>query len=406
MKIIYLHQYFLTLDMAGGTRSYEMARRLVRAGHEVHMITSDQKADNATGGWRETTEGGIKVHWVNVRYGNEMSFSRRLLAFAHFAIAACWRAARLDGDIIFATSTPLTIAIPALFASLVNRIPFVFEVRDMWPDVPIAMGAIKNPAAVRLARLLELTAYKRATHVVALAPGMRDDIVAKGIPGGKVSVIPNGCDLDVFAAASLWPSPRERFAWLGRRKLVLYAGSIGAVNGVEYLARLARRVAETDPDVRFVVIGGGRDREAVRALAEREGVLDANFFMIAALPKRELVAWLQAADLIVALITGPPVVWKDAVQNKFFDALAAGKPIASNFDGWQCRVAEEAKVGVTLHPTDTDVAAGQLLAALGDGAWLEAVPARARKLAEGRFNRDRLAGELERVLSEAVQNHQ
>lgn len=398
MKIIYLHQYFLTPEMAGGTRSYEMARRLVRAGHEVHMITSDQRARPNATKWRVSTEAGIRVHWANVRYGNEMGFARRLLSFVRFAIAAGSHSVRLEGDVLFATSTPLTIALPALFTSTVKRIPFVFEVRDLWPDAPIALGTIRNPIAIWAAKKLESLTYRRAAAIVALAPGMREDIIAKGIPPEKVSVIPNGCDLDVFGNVATRVSPRDNCLWLGTRKMVLYAGTIGLVNGVDYLVRLAARVAATDPEVRFVIIGEGRERDVVQALAKREGVFGSSLFMLLPMPKRELVAWLKSANMIVSLATGPRIVWKDGVQNKFFDALAAGKPIANNFDGWQSRVAEDAKVGLTLDPKNIDKAAGQLLAALADEPWLRSVPARARELAEGPFNRDRLAEQLEQVL--------
>jgi glycosyltransferase involved in cell wall biosynthesis len=401
VKIIYLHQYFLTPDMAGGTRSYELARRLVRAGHDVHMITSDQSAAGGRGGWRHSVEDGIQVHWAGVPYNNHMGFAARVGAFLTFAAMATRRAARLDGEVIFATSTPLTIAIPAILASWRRRVPFVFEVRDMWPDVPIAIGALRNPVLKWAARRLELLAYRRATHVVALAPGMRDDIVRKGIVPGKISVIPNGCDLDVFGASAA-ASPRDEHAWLGRRRLVLFAGTIGRANGVEYLAHVAREALALDPELRFAVIGSGRERDAVRAAAADLGVLERNFFMLDAVPKRELSRWLHAADMIVALFTGPPAVWKDAVQNKFFDALAAGKPVASNFDGWQTRVAAEAEVGLMLPPADPAAGARALIGALADERWLSGVAARAHVLAHGRFNRDLLARDLERVLGAAV----
>jgi glycosyltransferase involved in cell wall biosynthesis len=333
-----------------------------------------------------------------------MGFARRLLAFCRFAGLATFRATRMNGDVIFATSTPLTIAIPALLASWIRGIPFVFEVRDMWPDVPIAMGTIRNPILVWLSRRLELLTYRRAAYVVALAPGMREDIIAKGVASEKVGVIPNGCDIDVFSPAPADKSHREEFAWLGSRKLVLYAGAIGLVNGVDYFVDLAREVRLSDPDIRFVVVGGGREAEVVKDRAARAEVLGQNFFMFPAVSKRKLGRWLHDANLVCALIRGPRVLWKDAVQNKFFDALAAEKPIACNFDGWQSRLALEANVGITLSPTDIQAAAQQLTAALRDGEWLDGVPLRAREIAKGRFNRDRLAVELEQALSAVVKN--
>ena len=401
MRVVYLHQYFLTPEMAGGTRSYEMARRLAAAGHEVHMITSDQRPASGSR-WRETDEAGIRVHWAAVPYDNTMAFGQRILAFARFAWMAARRAVALRGDVIFATSTPLTIAIPALVASWIRRVPFVFEVRDLWPDVPIALGAIRNPVAVRLARWLETLAYRRASHVVALAPGMRDDIVAKGIPAAKVSVIPNGCDLDVFGQGGNARAVRDTHSWLGERRLVLFAGTIGMVNGVDYLVEVAREVKALDAEIHFALFGAGRERESVRDLAERTGVLGVNFFMHDPVPKKQLADWLAAADMAVALFTGPRVVWKDAVQNKFFDALAAGKPIANNFDGWQSQIAAAAGVGLILDPKDAAAAARQLVHALNDAQWLAEVPARARRLAEGQFSRDRLAAQLGAILEAAA----
>lgn len=396
MRIIYLHQYFVTPDMAGGTRSYEMARRLVAAGHQVRMITSYRSGATAGSGWRVTDEAGIEVHWVTVAYSQHMGYARRMLAFAEFAIRSTLRAARAEGDVILATSTPLTIVVPALLVSAWKRIPFVFEVRDMWPDVPIAIGALRNPLLVWLARRLELLAYRRAAHVVALAPGMKEDIVSKGIPPEKVSVIPNGCDLDIFQAAGR--DPRDELPWLGRRKLVLYAGSIGPITGVGYLVELAHRVSLHNPDVRFVVIGDGPDRDRVRSRAEELGILGNSFHMLAPLPKRALGPWLRTADLLMALFAGPRVVWKDAVQNKFFDALAAGRPVVSNRPGWQSIVAAEADVGLTLDADDVEGSAERLLGVLEDEVWLQGVPARARELARGRFSRDRLAESLLVVL--------
>jgi glycosyltransferase involved in cell wall biosynthesis len=308
----------------------------------------------------------------------------------------------LGGDVMFATSTPLTIAIPALIASSVRQIPFVFEVRDMWPDVPIALGALRHPILQTFARQLELLTYRRAAHVVALAPGMREDIVAKGIPAGKVSVIPNGCDIHAFGGAAEGRSPRNDFEWLGTRKLVLCAGTIGRVHGVDYMVHLARIVGRIDPEVRFVAIGGGAEWERIRSLAASEGVLDRNFFIFRPVGQRVLAGWLHAADLSLALIGGPRIVWKDAVQNKFFDALAAGKPIASNFDGWQSQVAQEADVGITLDRDDIERSASQVLAVLADDAWRSGVPERARRLAEGAFSRDRHALELEAIFARVV----
>jgi glycosyltransferase involved in cell wall biosynthesis len=402
MKVIYLHQYFTTPDMAGGTRSYEMARRLVAAGHEVDLVTTCREASEQRD-WFVTEEAGIRVHWLSVPYSNSMPYGERIRAFLRFAWKSARKAASLGGDVVFATSTPLTIALPGIYAAWRRRIPLVFEVRDMWPAVPIAVGAIRNPLAVWFARCLESFTYRYSNHIVALAPGMADDIVASGVPREKVTIIPNGCDLDVFAKDSSSVSPREVFDWLGARRLVLYAGALGRANGVDYLVRLATEVIRIEPEVRFVVIGTGAHKDDIRSSAESCGLLDKVFFMFDQMPKRQLVRWLHAADIITALFTGPRVVWKDAVQNKFFDALACGKPVANNFDGWQSQIACAAGVGLILDAQDMQRAAAQLVAALRNEDWLGSVPARARELAQIQFERGQLAARLEITLRTAVE---
>ena len=401
MRIAYLHQYFVTPDMAGGSRSYEMARRLVEAGHEVHMITSDRSEKGAGGAWRKTDEAGIHVHWTPVAYNNSMSYGRRMSAFVTFAWRASRRAASLDADIVFATSTPLTIAFPAVYAARRQKVPMVFEVRDLWPSVPIALGALRNPVSIALAKWLERFAYRNSARIVALAPGMRDEVVASGYPSTRVSVIPNGCDLGLFSGRD-GQRLRQQHAWLSDRPLVVYAGTFGRANGVDYLARLAASSLRKDPDVRFVAIGSGAYFDAVRELARELGVLDRNLFLFTSMPKNDVADWFATANMTIALLTGPEVVWRDAVQNKFFDSLAAGTPVANNFMGWQAKVAREAGAGIVLDAQDEDQAARDLVSALRDIEWMNKAASAARELAETRFDRQLLAQQLNVVLEDAA----
>ncbi|MCL4191367.1 MAG: glycosyltransferase family 4 protein, partial [Thermoguttaceae bacterium] len=305
MRIIYLHQYFRTPAMSGGTRSYEMARRLVARGHEVHMITAGETGPRR--GWTDTEEAGIRVHWCRVPYSNHMGFRARMIAFARFSWLAARKAASLDGDVIFATSTPLSIALPAIWAARRSRARMVFEVRDLWPEMPIAVGALKNPFTIAAARWLERMAYHNATHVVALSPGMKAGIVSTGYPEDKVSVIPNSCDVELF---DVDPEVGRRFrrehAWLGDRPLVVYAGSLGFLNGVDYLARLAAVVGQRDSEIRFLVVGSGRQEESIRRAAQSLGVLDRTFFMLPSVPKAAMPAVYSAADIATSLFLDIP----------------------------------------------------------------------------------------------------
>jgi len=400
VKILYLHQYFLTPQMAGATRSYEMARRLVERGHEVHMITS--RGEGGRAGWTCTDEAGIRVHWCSVPYSNRMGYARRIWAFMRFSVMAARRAAAVSGDVVFASSTPLTIALPAVYAAEKLSVPMVFEVRDLWPDTPIGVGALKNRGVIATARWLERFAYRNAAHVVALSPDMKTGVVSTGYPADRVTVVPNGSDLELFRVANgLAVEFRRSYDWLGDRPLVVYTGTLGVVNGVDYLARLAAVVGRIDPEVRFLTVGTGREEAKVRQTAEALGVLGRNFFMLPQIPKAEMPAVLSAADLATSTVIDREQLWANSA-NKVFDALAADRPIVINHRGWLAEMIEQTGCGLVLNPNETETAAEQLVAALRNPLWVARARAAARKAAEERFSRDLLFERLETVLRRVV----
>jgi glycosyltransferase involved in cell wall biosynthesis len=192
LRILYLHQYFLEPSDGGGTRSWELARRLVRFGHEVAVVTSDLRVDRRS--WEVEHKQGVAIHRIGVRYENALGYRERIASFMRFAAAAGPRAHEIGGDVVFATSTPLTIALPGMFAARALGVPFVFEVRDLWPSVPIALGVLRNPVLIAAARALERLTYAEAAHVVALSPGMRAGVIAGGVQPARVTMIPNACD--------------------------------------------------------------------------------------------------------------------------------------------------------------------------------------------------------------------
>lgn len=402
MKIVYLHQYFKTPAEAGGCRSYEFARRLAERGHQVDMVTSirDPKVDEH--GWQECSVDGIRVHAIPVPYANAMPYKQRIVAFLRFAYRAARRGALLSPDVVFATSTPLTIALPGVYAARRRRVPMVFEVRDLWPELPVAVGALNGRLPVAAARWLERFAYRNSERIVALSPGMKDGILRSGYPRERIHVIPNCADLDLFdVPLSVGEAFRAQLDWLHDRPLVVYAGTIGLINGVDYLVRLAAVVREMDPDVRFLVIGKGKREQYVRELAGELGILGKSLFLMAPIPRLEMPKVLSAADIATSVVIDLPELWMNSA-NKFFDALASGTPVAINHGGWQADLLDEAAAGIVLDVQDLQRSAQQLVQALHDLGWLERAGSAARRLAEERFSRDALAEELEDVLLEAT----
>jgi len=401
MKILYIHQYFNTPDMSGGTRSYEMACRMVKKGNEVHMITSIRDGSANLKKWEKEIIDGIVVHWLNVPYDNKMSFFRRIYAFMVFALNAGRNAISIGGDIIFATSTPLTIAIPAIHAKKRLKIPMVFEVRDLWPEIPVAIGAIKNPILKYLANKLELWAYRHSDKIIGLSQGMCQGIEKTGYPKENIYNIPNSSDISLFQVGNrVGMDFRKKIEWLNKEKLIIYAGALGKINGVGYLVDVAKEFLHLNKNVKFLIVGTGLDEKLIRAKAKRFGCLNNNLFMINKLPKSEIPALFSAATMSTALFL-PIKEMEVNSANKYFDTLAAGKPIIINYGGWQKDLIEKYNIGLALN-TDPSIAAKSLNELLLNEELIKDMGTNSLALAKSHFSCDKLAGELIDVLESCV----
>jgi glycosyltransferase involved in cell wall biosynthesis len=402
MKILYFHQYFNTPEMSGGTRSYEMARRLVAAGHEVHIITSWLKETNEKT-WFTTIEAGIHVHWFPNFYNNKMSYSDRIKAFFRFAYHATKKGKSLNADLVFATSTPLTIAIPAIFTARAIKVPMVFEVRDLWPELPIAMGALNNKVFQKLAYQLEDWAYKNSSAVVALSPGMKDGIVKTGYPRERVAVIPNSSDNELFTIDEEHARQfRVKYDWLQDRPLIVYTGTFGHINGVGYLVELATKLKKLNPEIRILLIGDGVEFEKVEMLAKQQEVLNINLFMMKQIPKKQIPTVLSAATLCTALFIDKPEMRANSA-NKFFDALAASTPILINYGGWMVDLIEKNQCGLVTWNKSIDQAAEEVVSLIANKQRLNEYALNAKKLAMTQFSRDQLAAQLNQVFQLTIE---
>jgi len=405
VRILYLHQYFVPPGASGGTRSYEFAKRLVANGHEVCLVTSSAMLPEPYRSIERTSlieVAGIPLVVIPVPYSNEMSFTRRIIAFLRFAALASREAVRYQADVVFASSTPLTIAIPGLIARIWQRIPMVFEVRDLWPEKPIAIGALRNPIIKWLAQILEWVAYHSSAHIVALSPEAKRSIEKRGILPDRVSVIPNSCDLELFDIPASGGQPiRERLGLTFEQPLVVYTGAFGYINGVNYAVDMAKFFQSTGSNIHILLIGTGRERENILDHAKKFGVLNHSLSIWDPIPKEQMPRILAAATLATSFVIPVKPLW-DNSANKFFDALAAGKPIAINYGGWQADLLRETGAGIVLPPDDPSEGARQIAAFLRDGPRLQTASRAARRLARTRFDRNMAARELENILRSVV----
>ncbi len=309
LKVAYLHEYFTTRDEPGGTRSYEFAVRIAQRGHQVDVVTTDYRSGSqqSTGQWTVADVEGVSVHRLKLPYRNEMSYRTRTLVFLAFAAGATRQLFRLKPDLVFATSTPLTIAIPALIYRIFHRVPLVFEVRDAWPEIPIALGVLKGRVTRRAALLLELLAYTSSYAVVALSPGMRDSVARTGYPADRISVIPNACD---FTDASESEARGQRWLnthpWAADRKLVVYLGAFGITHDAKWIVELAPYVQALDPDVCFAVFGEGAEHGVMVDRARELGVLGETLHILPEIAKAEVPGVLSVAAVGISTMMPIP----------------------------------------------------------------------------------------------------
>ena len=396
MNIIYLHQYFSTPSMSSGTRSYEMARRLVKNGHKVYMLSSIHARS-----YKErkfySNENGIYVWWLPVKYSNNMSYIRRLFSFMRYCYLAIIQARKIEYDIVFATSTPLTIAIPGIFLSKLKKTPFILEIRDLWPELPIAIGALRSQFSIYLAKLLEKWSYNNSDHIIGLSEDMCQNIEMNGQSRNKISNIPNGCDIDLFNVENKKGDEfRSKYDWLGKNPLVIYTGALGKMNNVIFLVEIANHMKEINSDIRFLIIGKGKEEDTIQEYANKFGVLNKNLFFIKEMPKNYLVNIYSAASVCTSLFL-PLKEMEANSANKFFDALAAGKPIMINYRGWQANLIEENNIGIVVSSNNISLAAQELETLITDKKRLLSNGKSARELGLKLFDREKLYKSFESI---------
>ena len=404
MNILYFHQHFSTPRGSAGTRSYERAKRLVARGHSVTMVCGSYGGGN-TGltqdfrkGCRRGNVDGIDVVEFDLPYSNETGFLRRGIMFLKYAFHCVSMVFREKADLVFATTTPLTAGIPGIFAKWFARKPFVFEVRDLWPELPKAMGVISNPLVLWALGALEWASYRSADRLIALSPGMQDGIARRGVARERVAMIPNGCDLQIFGHnADAW-RPADIAA---DDLLAVFAGTHGIANGLDAVLDAAAVLMERGrDDIKVLLIGQGKLKPSLVERAKRQQLENVVFHD--PVDKLRLAGLMQASDIGLQVLADVPAFYHGTSPNKFFDYIAAGLPVLNNYPGWLAEMIVENACGIAVPPRDPKAFADALERAAADRQALRKWGENARKLAESRFARDRLAEQFADWLEEAA----
>ena len=354
MKIIYLHQYFKLPSEFGGTRSFDLASGFLRLGHEVEMITSTSDINFKTKKrWIEIKEAGLTIHYIYLPYSNNMNYYQRSLAFLQFLWFSTFKLLSLKGDLILATSTPLTIGIPALIKKWIHRTPYIFEARDIWPEAAIAIGEIKNKILQKILYFLEYLIYKNAKAIVPLSDDMKHSIISRypKLSSKLIKVIENISEIERFQHGY------DRKLSIIKDKIgfqpkftILYAGTFGRVNGLDYVIDLAYNLSFIDSNIVFVLVGDGARKQEVVEKALEKSVMNKNVFFMDPVSKSDLSQLYFECNIGSSFVINIKELWANSA-NKFFDTLASGKPVLINYGGWQKDKIIKDNIGYVLPPT-------------------------------------------------------
>lgn len=404
MKVIYFAEHFDTPSTGGALRPYQMAKRLIQKGHQVTMVCG---GDHKRLGLPETNKknvyrgdiDGIDVIQISLPYSNNDSVGKRAIIFLKFAQKAMGLALKEDYDLLFATSTPLTDGLPGIVAKWFRGKKFVFEVRDLWPELPKALG-MKNPLFLWGMSVLEKCSYHAADTCIGLSPGICEGIRRRSQKGKTIAMIPNGCDLDLFSPSNEKPDVIPGVK--STDTVAVFTGAHGIANGLDAVLDMAEVLKNRGrDDVKIVFVGEGKMKRHLVERAQNKQ-LD-NCIFLGHMPKKELNEVMKRADIGLMILANVPAFYYGTSPNKFFDYIASGLPVVNNYPGWLADMINESHCGIAVEPENAKVFADAVMK-LADNPELRAEYGKnGRSLAEREFARDLLGTQFVGFLEQTYQ---
>lgn len=391
MKVIYFHQHFTTPKVGGAIRSYEFAQRLIKKGHQVIMVTGGRQDmfHLPETGKKNVYRGnidGIDVIQIALPYSNSDGLLKRTMTFVKFALKSIHYAMREEYDIAYATTTPLTAGIPCIWAKWFRGKKYIFEVRDLWPELPKALG-MKNPLALWGMSVLEKLSYRNACACVGLAPGICKGIERRSQKGKEIVLIPNGCDLDLFS-----PGNREDLKIEGvlpTDKVAVFTGAHGIANGLDAVLDAANVLLQRGrTDIKLLFVGDGKLKPMLVKRVQNENLT--NCLFLGQMPKAELSNIVCCADIGMQILANIPAFYYGTSPNKFFDYITAGRPVLNNYPGWLADIIKENNCGVVVEPNNPEAFADGIIHLADNPKLREELGCNARRLAEKEFDRNKL----------------
>jgi glycosyltransferase involved in cell wall biosynthesis len=354
MKILLINQVFVSPNEPGHTRHFEMAKYLQKFGDELVIVASDlnyqtgERTINHKGLVAEQEIDGVRILRTYMYPAIHRSYFWRILSFFSFMFSSIFAAMKVkDVDMIMGTSPPIFQAFSAWVVSFLRRKPFLLEVRDLWPEFIVSMGVFNNPILIKLARMLEMFLYRRATHILVNSPAYIDYIESKGIAAAKITFIPYGADISMFHP-DVKPSQIREELNLQNKFVVLYTGAMGQANDIYTILRAADRLRDQE-NISIVLFGDGKERQNLQAETQRLGLT--NLVFAGVRPKHQIPSIVASADVCLAILQDIPM-FRTTYPNKVFDYMAAGKATILVIDGVIRSIIEDSQGGVYVPPGD------------------------------------------------------
>lgn len=411
MHILLIHQAFATIYEPGGTRHHELARYLVARGHRVTVITSpisyltgkeavsraEQVEKWTVKGERQIqSQGDVRIIRSYVYPALHRSFVHRMINFFSFMFSSFLAGWHVQGvDLVWGTSPPIFQGVTAWALARLRRIPFLFEVRDLWPAFAVQVGVLTQPVLIRASEWLECFLYRHADCVMVNSPGFVDHVSRRGAK--QVKIVPNGSDTSMFNPAISGEGFRRKHGLEGKF-VVFYAGAHGISNDLGILLEAAKKLNDF-PGVVFIFLGDGKEKPGLVRRAKEMG-LD-NVIFLPPLAKCEMPAAIAAADACVAILKPIPL-YTTVYPNKVFDYMAAGKPVILAIDGVIREVVETAQAGLAVPPGDSQSLAQAVRELVSQPETVRRMGLCGRSYVEKHFDRAILANMLEQVLLDTV----
>jgi glycosyltransferase involved in cell wall biosynthesis len=335
-RITIIHQHFKVPAEGGAVRSYHLAEALQRRGYDVQVVCANASPHH--------TNAPFPIHALKVKYDSQFGFWRRIWSFIRFAKAAKTWCEQRDTGLLYLISTPLTVP----WVGYAIGKPYILEIGDLWPDVPIQMGYLQNPLLKRWLFKWERKLYESALGIVALSPAIESAIRAKSI-STPVATFTNLADILFYRTEKAGGDGYSSSGFDNQNPFILlYAGAMGVANGLDRMLKLATQVQHLP--VKFVFMGKGPKKESLEQLA---GTLELHNVQF--LPhgnKEEVREQLQRANAVLVAYANYPLL-STGSPNKFFDGLAAGKPLFLTVEGWMKEIIQSHACGHSFVPEDT-----------------------------------------------------